>query len=320
MFLNKKKNLKVLVTATPFCENSLFPKKILKDNEIDYNLNPKKRKLTEVEIFNLIKPYDGIIADLEPLNKKVLSNAKNLKIISRVGIGVDNIDLKYAKTREIVVANTPDAPTEAVIELNLSLIFALIRNLSIHNNDIRNLKWERKYGLSIKFLKIGILGLGRIGLGLSEKLFQIGASEIYYNDLFKKKTKKKLIYKSKDYIFRNCDVLCLTLPETNKTTGLLNKKVFKKMKKDSFLINTSRGDLINEKDLIHFLKKGYFSGVGLDVFHNEPYKGELIKFKRCILTPHIGSHTIDTRNRMEIEATKNLVNFFKKNKKKNNFR
>ena len=78
--------------------------------------------------------------------------------------------------------------------------------------------------------------------------------------------------------------------------------------------------LICAETLIHFLKKGYFSGVGLDVFHNEPYKGELIKFKRCILTPHIGSHTIDTRNRMEIEATKNLVNFFKKNKKKNNFR
>lgn len=311
--MNKHK-IKILVTASPFCENSLTPKKILMDSKIDYDLNPKKRKLKEKEIFNLIKSYDGLIADLEPLNKRVLSNAKNLKIISRVGIGVDNIDLKYAKRKKIVVANTPDAPTDAVIELNLSLIFALIRNISIHNNDIKNLKWERKYGLRIKFLKIGILGLGRIGSGLSEKLFKLGAPKIFYNDLSKKKTKKKLIYKSKNYIFRNCDVICLTLPETNKTKRLLNKKIFKKMKKDSFLINTSRGDLINESDLIKYLKIGYFSGIGLDVFNNEPYKGELIKFKRCILTPHIGSHTIDARNQMELDATKNLVNFFKKKK------
>ena len=83
------------------------------------------------------------------------------------------------------------------------------------------------------------------------------------------------------------------------------------MKKHSFLINTSRGDIIDEKDLFNYLKKGYFSGVALDVFNNEPYNGNLIQFKRCILTPHIGSHTIDCRNRMEIEATKDLVNFFK---------
>ena len=290
---------------------------MLNENKIDYDLNPQKRKLTEKEILNLIKSYDGLIADVEPLNKKVLLNAKNLKIISRVGIGVNNIDLKYEKKKKIVITNTPDAPTEAVIELNLGLIFMLIRNISIHNEEIKSSIWERKFGLRLKFLKIGILGLGRVGMGLSEKLLKIGASKIFYNDLKKKKMKKKIFYKSKNYIFKNCDLICLTLPETNKTKKLLNKKIFKKMKKNSFLINTSRGDLIDEKDLFDYLKKGYFSGVALDVFNNEPYEGNLIKFKRCILTPHIASHTIDCRNRMEMEATKDLINFFKNKPIKN---
>ena len=260
----------------------------------------------------MINSYDGLIADLEPLNKKVLSKAKSLKIISRVGIGINNIDLLYAKKRGIEVTNTPDSPTESVIEMNLGLMLSLIRNITIHNLDMKDFKWKRHFGVQLKFLKIGIIGLGRIGLGLSEKLLKIGQDEIFYNDIKKKKTKKNIIYKNKNYIFKNCDVIFLTLPETNKTKNLMNEKVFKNMKKKSFLINTSRGDIVNEKDLINYLKKGYFSGVALDVFSKEPYKGKLVKFKRCTLTPHVGSHTIDCRNRMEIEATKDLINFFYK--------
>ena len=305
---------KILISASPFCEHDKTPLNLLKSNNIKYNLNPKKRKLKEREILKLIKSYDGLIADVEPLNKKVLSTAKNLKIISRVGIGVDNIDLEYTKKNKIVVTNTPDAPTAAVIELNLGLIFSLIRNVPLHNIEIKKKKWNRHFGLRIPFLKIGIIGLGRVGLGLANNLLKLGSINIFYNDLFKKKTKKNIIFKPKNYIFKYCDVVCVALPETIKTKNILNKNVFKIMKKKSFLINTSRGGLINENHLYNFLKKGHFLGVALDVFNNEPYKGKLIEFERCILTPHIASHTIDSRNRMELEATKDLINFFNKKK------
>ncbi len=305
-----KKKIKILISASPFCKHSKKPISLLKKNKIEFDFNPKKRKLTESEILDIIGKYDGLIADIEPLNDKVLSNGKNLKIISRVGIGVNNIDLVYAKKKGIVVANTPDAPTEAVAELNLGLILNLIRNISIHNTDIKRGKWERKFGLRLKYLNIGILGLGRVGRSLSQKLLSIGSPVIFYNDLKKKNTGKSLIYKNKNFIFKNCDVICITLPETNKTIGLLNKKIFKIMKKNSFLINTSRGDIINERDLLLMLKKDYFSGVALDVFNREPYDGDLRKFKRCIMTPHVASHTIDCRNRMELEATENLINYF----------
>ena len=131
-----KKN-KILISASPFCEHDLSPINLLKKNNFDFDLNPKKRKLSENEISNLIKSYDGLIADVEPLNSKVLSGAKKLKIISRVGIGVNNIDLKYAHKKKIVITNTPDAPTAAVVELNLGLIFTLIRNISLHNTEMK---------------------------------------------------------------------------------------------------------------------------------------------------------------------------------------
>ena len=309
-----KKQIKILISATPFCENSLRPIKLLKKNNIKFDINLKKRRYTEKEIKNLIKSYDGLIADVEPLTSKVLRNAKKLKVISRVGIGLNNIDLSYAKKNKINVFNTPDAPTSAVVEFNIGLIFMLIRKITILNMSIKKGKWLKLIGLRIPFIKIGILGLGRVGFSLANALVKLGVKQIYYNDLKKKITNKKIIYKSKDYIFKNCDLISINLPETKNTKNFVDKKIFNKMKINSFLINTSRGEIINENDLYNFLKKGFFAGVALDVFNKEPYYGKLKEFERCILTPHVASHTIDCRNKMEIEATENLVDFFKKNK------
>ena len=178
--------------------------------------------------------------------------------------------------------------------------------------SIKKGKWLKLIGLRIPFIKIGILGLGRVGFSLANALVKLGVKQIYYNDLKKKITNKKIIYKSKDYIFKNCDLVSINLPETKNTKNFIDKKIFNKMKKNSFLINTSRGEIINENDLYNFLKKGFFAGVALDVFNKEPYYGKLKEFERCILTPHVASHTIDCRNKMEIEATENLIDFFKK--------
>ena len=181
-----KKQIKILISATPFCENSLRPIKLLRKNNIKFDINLKKRRYTENEIKNLIKSYDGLIADVEPLTSKVLRNAKKLKVISRVGIGLNNIDLSYAKKNKINVFNTPDAPTSAVVEFNIGLIFMLIRKISILNMSIKKGKWLKLIGLRIPFIKIGILGLGRVGFSLANALVKLGVKQIYYNDLKKK--------------------------------------------------------------------------------------------------------------------------------------
>jgi D-3-phosphoglycerate dehydrogenase len=283
---------------------------LLKKNKLNFDINPYNRRLNEKEIFNIIKTYDGLIADLEPLNAKVLNNANNLKIISRVGIGINNIDLDFSKKKKILIKNTPDAPTAAVVDFTIGLIFNLIRNISKQNQDMKKGKWNREFGLSLKNLKVGILGFGRTGSLLANKLIQLGTQKIYYNDLIKKKTNKKIQFQPKSFIYKNSDILSVHLPETNQTKNILNNNVFKLFKKNMYLINTSRGEIIDENSLVKFLKKGYFSGVALDVFKVEPYKGILSKFDRCILTPHISSHTVECRNRMELEATQSVVNFF----------
>ena len=312
MKIKKMKKKKILISTYPFCDNSDLPKLLLKKNKINYTLNPKNRRLTEKEIFKYIKDYDGLIADTEPLTKKVLKNARKLKFISRVGIGLNSVDLNYARSKKIRVAYTPDAPTDAVVELTIGLIFDCIRKISEQNTRVKKKKWIRQTGFRIPFLKFGILGFGRIGSKVAKNLSLLGAKKIYYNDLKKKKT--NFIFKSKDFIYKNCDVILLHLPLTLKTLNLINTKELNKMKHDSILINTARGEILNEDALYAALKKGKFFSVALDVFENEPYRGKLRNFDRCILTPHIGSMSNDCRKKMELEATKSIINYFNKKK------
>ena len=308
-----KKN--VLITAHPFCEYNNLPLKLLKRNKIKYLLNPFKRRLKESEIFKLLKDFDAIIADTEPLSKYVINNAKKLKIISRVGIGLNSVDLIAAKNNKIKVSYTPDAPTDAVVELTLGLIFNAIRKISEQHLLIKQKIWNRKAGFRIPHLRFGIIGLGRIGFKVAKYLKKLGAKKIFYNDI--KKKRNNFQFKSKNYIYKNCDVISLHIPLTKDTANLISKKEITKMQKNCILINTSRGEVINEKDLFNSLVKGRFFSLALDVFNNEPYYGSLRRFNRCILTPHVGSMSFDCRNRMELEATEAVVNYFN-NKKINN--
>lgn len=307
---------KILISAYPFCNNDKAPFLLLKKNKIKFDLNPKGRRLSENEIFRLLKNYDALIADTEPLTKKVLYATKKLKIISRVGIGLNSVDLIAAKKKGIKVAYTPDAPTDAVVELTLGLILNSIRKISEQNLLIKKKIWKRNAGFRIPHLKFGIIGLGRIGLKVAQSLKKLKAKKVFYNDI----TKKKMCnfeFKSKNYIYKHCDVVSLHVPLTKITHNLITKEEINKMKKDCILINTSRGEVINEKHLFNSLLKGKFYSVALDVFNKEPYFGSLRKFDRCTLTPHVGSMSLDCRNRMELEATEAVVNYFN-NRKINN--
>lgn len=310
-------NKKIYISTYPFCETSLRPLILLNKNKIKYVINKKKRKHTEKEIFKIISEYDGLIADTEPLTKAVLQNTDKLKIISRVGIGLNSVDLHAAKNKKIAVAYTPDAPTMAVVDLTIALIFCCLRNIIKHHENMKKNIWIRYSGQRLKYKKIGIIGLGRIGLKVSKMLLKMGAEKIFYNDLIKKKINKKIIYKSKKFIYKNCDIITFHLPLTNLTYNLFSEKDFKILKKNCIIINTARGEIINEKDLFLFLRKNQEAIAAIDVFNKEPYKGELTKLKNCILTPHIGSMSIDCREKMELEATQNIINFFKKKKIKN---
>ena len=277
---------------------------------LDYTLNDLGRKLTKNEINKIIPLYDYVIAGTEIYDRDVLNNAKKLKIISRVGVGLDNIDLDFALERKIKVIKTKTTPATAVSELTVALILNLLRKISQQKLGNNKREWQKQMGRLFYNKTLGIVGLGNIGKELVKitKGFnlEILAFDIYEDKNFAKEFNIK--YCSLDHLLSQSDIVTLHLSMNSANKNLINFEKLVKMKTDSILINTSRGDIINEDDLIRALKEEKISGVALDVFKDEPYKGELTTFDNAILTPHIAAYAIETRIDMEIEATKNLIN------------
>jgi D-3-phosphoglycerate dehydrogenase len=304
--------MKVLITTVPFGDKNKLPLDILEELGIEYLVNPTGKKLTEVQLADMVSDFDIIVAGTEPITEYVMSKAKNLKMISRVGIGLDSVDLLAAEKRGIKVSYTPDAPSPAVAELTIGMIITLLRSVHLSNLQMHNGEWSRYFGKRIANATIGIIGLGRIGTRVLNRLSVFGTPRLLVNDINRNKElnhKFKLEWVSKEKIYQEADIISLHLPLTARTKNMICQKELKMMKSDASIINTSRGGIINERDLYDVMKKGHLSGVAIDVFDNEPYSGKLSEIERCLLTAHLGSMSIDCRTQMEIEATEEAIRF-----------
>lgn len=303
---------KVLITTLPFADKSQVPIEQLKAAGIDFQINPTGRKLKEEELAELISGFDVLIAGTEPITEKVLAQATSLKLISRVGIGLDSVDLLAAKRRGIQVSYTPDAPAPAVAELTLGLIFSLLRSVHIANAQMHRSDWQRHFGRRISEVTIGIIGAGRIGGRVVRALAAFGNPRILVNDTNPNPTlapQLNLEWVDKEVIYREADVITVHVPLTGKTKNMIRRDQLLLMKTDAVIINTARGGIVNEEDLAAILGEGHLSGAAVDVFNTEPYAGELAQIERCLLTSHMGSMSIDCRTQMEIEATEEAIRF-----------
>jgi len=305
---------KVLITTVPFGDKNDYPIELLEKAGIEYLINPIGRKLSEDELAEMVQDFDAIIAGTEPITDKVMQRGTNLKLISRVGIGLDSVDLLSAEKRGIIVSYTPDAPAPAVAEITVGIALSLIRNVHVSNYQMHKGNWNRYFGKRISEITIGIIGYGRIGSGFLERLVGFSPFKVLVNDIktidlsnfpFASKATKEEIYK-------NCDLISIHVPLTSSTKNMIKYETLKFMKSDACVINTSRGGIINEADLYKVLKEGHLFGAAIDVFENEPYNGKLKELENCLLTSHMGSMSIDCRTSMEIEATKEVVRFFSK--------
>ena len=306
--------MKALITTVPFGEQNKLPLELLNISGVDYLINPYNKRLTENELIELIPDIDVLIAGTEPITKKVIDKAPNLKFISRVGIGLDSVDLIAAKERGIKVSYTPEAPAPAVAEFTMGLILNLLRSTHISNSQIHKGEWNRIFGRRLADITIGIIGVGRIGSRVIRRTKPFGTPRILVNDIdpsYRSSLDFKLEWVSKEKIYKEADIICLHLPLTRFTKNMIRKEQLLSMKKDASIINVSRGGIINEQDLYEVMKSGHLSGAALDVFETEPYSGKLSEIERCILTPHIASMSMDCRSRMEIEASEEVVRFFK---------
>lgn len=307
--------MKVLITTVPFGQIDRKPIELLEAIPIDYEINPLGRKLTENELAELVSDVDILIAGTEPITSTVIEKARKLKLIARVGIGLDSVDLVAARRNDVSVSYTPDAPSKAVADLTIGLMFALLRSTQLSNLSIRNKLWKRYFGRRLSDSIIGVIGAGRIGKLVIRDLTSLGCENVLVND-----TDSSIIEKlsnqysglkicAKEDIYNEADVITIHVPLSQKTRYMIRMDELMLMKKEAVLVNTSRGGIVSENDLCKVMLDGHLAGAAIDVFETEPYKGPLVNIERCILTAHMGSMSIDCRARMEIEAVEEVVRF-----------
>ena len=298
--------MQVLISTSSFNLDNFAQLSDLKNAGVEVKLNPFATRLTEGQVIDLLGTDTvGLIAGLEPLTKNVLQSAKSLKVIARVGTGLDSVDLAAAKQLGITVLNTPDAPTKAVAELTLAHILGLLRNVSQADRQIRVGVWKGLMGSLLETKTVGIVGFGRIGKRVATLISAFGASVIISDAQLKQSDYPNV---ELDELCIKSDILSLHLPYSEATHHIINEKQISQMKKGSYIVNISRGGLVDETALLTALKSGHLAGAALDCFEQEPYEGELSKLETVQITAHMGSYARETRDLMEREASRLLVN------------
>ena len=299
---------KILIGPASFGEINLDAKIKLEKHGFKLFKNDYGRKLTTQELFNILNDREivGVIAGLEEYSKEIISTS-NLKVISRLGSGMDNIDLNEAKRNGVSVFSTPDGPTDSVAELVIGMMISLSRKVWNMNSEMKSGIWNRSYGNLIKDKQVTLVGYGRIGKQVHNLLQSFGCKinivdpNIKDSDIANKMDLEKALAVS--------DIISFHI---DKNIEIINKENINTVKKGCIILNSSRGNIISEECIIYGIKNKIISCAWLDVFKTEPYKGKLSGLPEIVLTPHIGSLTIDARLKMEKECAENIINFFNK--------
>jgi glyoxylate reductase len=289
---------------------------LLKKKGFEVSVYKKDQSIPRKEFLKCIKDCDAVISFLtDHIDKEVIDQMKNCKVIANYAVGFNNIDVEYAKSKGILVTNTPDVLTDSTADLTMALVLSCARLLPQAEEFVRARKfvgWRAKLflGIELKNKYFGILGAGRIGTAVAKRAHTFGCKIIYYsnsknNFLESKLNAKKLSLRS---ILKKSDILSIHLPLTKHTQNLLNETNLPLLKKSAIVINTARGEIVDEKVLISMLKTKKIFAAGLDVYENEPnIKKEFYNLDNVILLPHIGSATVEARNNMSILAAKNVI-------------
>ena len=274
------------------------------------DLNTANVRYQEADFLEKLADAEVLIAGTEKISNRVLFEAKNLKLIARVGVGLDNIDLNVAKAHEISIAYTPEAPTQAIPEFTLSLMLNLVKNLHCVDRKMHQGEWYRPMGKMLSSLKVGIVGAGKIGSSLIHLLARaFPGIALYFYDPYVDGDDLAAVKCGLPELFQNCDMISLHLPLNEKTKGLVDAELLKSMKAGSYLVNTSRGGIVDEAALAALLAERHLAGAALDVFETEPYDGPLSILENCLLTAHIGSLTQEVRGLMEQQVAEDVCRF-----------
>jgi D-3-phosphoglycerate dehydrogenase / 2-oxoglutarate reductase len=297
--------MRIAIGPSSFAAEDDTPLRMLQDAGMEVVPNPFGRRLTEEEIIAHLEGIDGLIAGLEPLNRTVLESAPGLKAIARVGIGMTNVDAKAAAERGVRVSNTPDGPVRAVAELTLAALLALCRRLVPTNEALHRGEWKKSIGMGLTGAKVLLVGYGRIGRRVGELLRAFGAEVLVCDPVLDPGTLaggERLV--SLEEGLPQADAVSL---HASGTECILGTAELAFMKPGAFLLNSARGELVDETALVAALDAGIIGGAWFDAFWLEPYTGPLARFPQVLMTPHTGTYTAQCRLDMETAAVRNLL-------------
>jgi D-3-phosphoglycerate dehydrogenase len=296
---------RIAIGASSFAAEDPTPRHLLEGAGVEIIPNPYGRRLTEAEIIRLLDGVDGLLAGLEPLNRNVLSAAPSLKAIARVGIGMTNVDTEAARELGVKVSNTPDAPAQAVSEMTVAALLALGRQLVPSNQALHAGDWKKIIGTGLVGLNVLLVGYGRIGRRVATLLRPFGAAILVadpYIDAHTLTDGERVVPLAEG--LRDADVVSL---HANGTTPILGPREFALMRDGVILLNSARGELVDEGALLQALAAGKIGAAWFDAFWEEPYTGRLREFAQVLLTPHTATYTRQCRLAMESEAVRNLL-------------
>ncbi len=294
--------MRILVSTSSFGKADSAPMDLLKE-KCDIILNPYGRKLTTDEFIDLTDGVDGVIAGVEPITREALDLRRNLRVISRCGVGMDSVDQEACKEYGIKLYNTPEAPVASVAELTVTVLLDLLKNVSNMNVCLKNGKWNKMTGLMLEGKKVGIIGLGRIGKRVARILSAFEVN-IAYTDI-RKVSDVQYTFMNRDDLLRWADIITIHSSSCEGGKYIIGRDEIDLMR-GVYLINTSRGKFVDENALYTALKDGQLAGAAIDVFQTEPYDGKLCELDNVILTPHVASSAKEGRAIMEMEAVRNL--------------
>lgn len=264
-------------------------------------LNPWRKQLDEGQAIEFVGRHNpvGVIAGVEPWTRAVMEAAPALKVISRLGVGVDAIDFDAARALGIDVRVTPDAPAPAVAELTIGLILAMLRKIALLDGRVRAGDWKKEQGPLFAGKRVAVIGYGRIGRRVADLATAFGAEPIAYDPI--------TAPGDLGAILAEADIVTLHLPFSAEVRHIIDANALARMKRGAYLVNASRGGLVDEDAVCAALANGQLAGAAFDVFEQEPYNGPLCQHPNVVVTPHVGSAASEVRRRMETESAANLV-------------
>jgi phosphoglycerate dehydrogenase-like enzyme len=305
---------KILVTPRSLTKGGHPALELLKKAGYEVVFSTPGKQPDEDELMRLLPGCVGYLAGVEKVSSKVLEAARGLKVISRNGTGVDNIDLEAAERLGVRICRAEGANAMGVAELTIGLMFALVRSIPFHDAMMKQRKWERRKGVELYGRTLGLVGCGQIGKEVAVRALGLGMEIMAYrrNPDRSFSPSEKFRWATFDELIENSHIISLHLPATPTGEPLITSRLIARMKKGVYLINTSRASLIDEKAVLSALEEGHIAGFATDVYSEEPPKDlTLVKHERVISTPHLGGFTDESVDRATEEAVLNLLNFLR---------